>query len=151
MKNFLVIFILVIIAVNVYGSLFGDDRQSGRNAREFPTVQQTREVAETQVPQESSAVMTEVSLEKGTSIYDHNCAACHGRDGGVVVGPALADNDQLADTTHVLKRILNGKGSMPAFGNRFSDEEIANVASFIRSSWDNEFGPIKAEDVATQR
>jgi mono/diheme cytochrome c family protein len=150
-RNFLIIFVLVVIAVNVYGFLFGDDRQSERNAPEFPTVQQTSESATTQESRESSTVTTEVSLEEGASLYDNNCAACHGRDGGGVVGPALADNDQLADTAHVLKRILNGKGSMPAFGNRFSDEEIADVASFIRSSWGNEFGSVTSEDVATQR
>jgi mono/diheme cytochrome c family protein len=150
-RNFLIIFVLVVIAVNVYGFLFSDDGQSESNARESPTVQQTRESTPTQEPRESSEVTTEVSLEQGEKIFSNNCAACHGRDGGGVVGPALADNEKLADTTHVLKRILNGKGSMPAFGNRFSDQDIADVASFIRGTWGNEFGPVTTEDVATQR
>jgi mono/diheme cytochrome c family protein len=148
-RNFLIIFVLVVIAVNVYGFLFSNDGRSQVN-RQTPTVEQT-DSTETQNIQESNEVITEVSLEQGASLYDNTCAACHGRDGGGVVGPALADNDKLADTTHVLKRILNGKGSMPAFGNSFSDQELANVASYIRSSWGNEFGSVTSEDVASQR
>jgi mono/diheme cytochrome c family protein len=150
MRNFLILFVLVVVAVNVYGFLFGDDGSSESSARESPTVQQTRESATTQEPRERSEVTTEVSLEQGASIYDNNCAVCHGNDGGGVVGPALADNDKLADTSHVVKRILKGGGGMPAFG-RLSDEEIANVASLIRSSWGNEFGSVTTSDVQEQR
>ena len=31
----------------------------------------------------------------------------------------------------VIKQVTNGKNAMPAFGGRLSDEDIANVATFV--------------------
>ena len=40
----------------------------------------------------------------------------------------------------VVKQVTNGKGAMPAFGGRLSDEDIANVAAYVISTsgagWD---------------
>lgn len=37
---------------------------------------------------------------------------------------------------------------MPAFSWRLSDQEVADVVSFIRGSWGNQGAPVKASDVA---
>ena len=34
----------------------------------------------------------------------------------------------------VAKQVTNGKGAMPAFGNRLSDDEIALVAEYVIST-----------------
>ena len=34
----------------------------------------------------------------------------------------------------VVKQVTNGKGAMPAFGGRLSDEDIANVAAYVIST-----------------
>lgn len=149
MKNFLIVFVLVVIAANVYGFLFSDDGRSQANSRES-TLEQTRS-DETQQVRESDEVTTEVSLEQGEKIFSNNCAACHGKNGEGSIGPEFAGNDNLADSAFIVGRILQGQGSMPAFGNRFSDQEVADVTSFIRSSWGNEFGSVTTEDVATRR
>ncbi len=39
---------------------------------------------------------------------------------------------------------------MPGFGG-LSDDEVAAVATFVRSSWGNEFGPVTAAEVAAER
>jgi len=69
------------------------------------------------------------------------------------VFPALAGNKALADEKYVVDVILNGKPgtSMPAFGSRLSDDQIAALASYIRNSWGNDFGRVEAGDVAALR
>lgn len=44
-----------------------------------------------------------------------------------------------------------GRGIMPAFKDRLSDEEIAAVATYIRTSWGNDFGPVSSTRVAEIR
>ena len=34
----------------------------------------------------------------------------------------------------IVKQVINGKGAMPAFGGRLSDDDIANVAAFVIST-----------------
>jgi mono/diheme cytochrome c family protein len=99
----------------------------------------------------SSGTVAEVSRETGERIYDNNCSGCHGREGEGRIAVALAGNETLADTAHVVRFVLEGGNGMPGFGSRFSDEEIAKVASFIRSSWGNDFGQISPEDVKMRR
>jgi hypothetical protein len=40
---------------------------------------------------------------------------------------------------------------MPAFGQKLNDREIAAVATYIRNSWGNHFGPVSANTVAQVR
>lgn len=40
---------------------------------------------------------------------------------------------------------------MPRFAHRPSDEEVADLASFVRSAWSNNAGGVTAEMVADQR
>ena len=96
-----------------------------------------------------------VAAADGASLYAANCASCHGNEGQGMgeVFPALAGNDALANGEYVVKMILEGKpgSSMPAFGDRLSDEEVAALAGYIRNSWGNEFGPVTVSEVAAAR
>lgn len=148
MRTFLIVFVLIILAINVIGFLFGSEQRAPKTVQQSNPTQQTRANELTNEPDE---VTSQGSLEEGQAIFANNCAACHGQDGGGVVAPALAGNDALSDTEHVVKQILKGGGSMPAFGKRFSDEEIANVASFIRGSWGNDFGEVLPNEVEAER
>jgi len=80
------------------------------------------------------------------------------------VFPALAGNPvlQTADATSLINIVLNGGTlpathaapstfTMPAFAWRLSDQEVADVVSFIRGSWGNKGAPVKASDVADMR
>jgi len=91
----------------------------------------------------------------GASIYAASCASCHGNEGQGMgtVFPALAGNEALADAEYVVDVILHGKPgtSMPAFASSLSDEEVAELASYIRNSWGNSFGPVTASEVAALR
>ena len=87
---------------------------------------------------------------QGAQVFVQECAACHGREGQGGFGPTLAGNDELGDAAFVIGRILGGGGGMPAFDG-LSDEEVAAIGTYIRSSWGNDFGPVSAEEVASQR
>lgn len=94
---------------------------------------------------------TELMAGQGAQIFAQNCSSCHGEHGGGGFGPALAGSAALGDSAHVVNQILEGGGGMPAFGNRLSDGEIAAVASFVRSSWGNDYDPVSLEEVEVQR
>lgn len=91
----------------------------------------------------------------GAALYATNCASCHGASGEGMgsVFPALAGNDKLADAGYVIDVVLSGKPgtAMPAFGGRFSDEEIAALVSYVRTSWGNGYGAVTAAEVAAAR
>ena len=52
----------------------------------------------------------------------------------------------------VVAQIVLGRGQMPPFGDKLSDEQIAAVApNTFRNSWGNSFGPVTPKDVADTR
>lgn len=69
----------------------------------------------------------------GKAVYaSAGCGGCHtyGPAGSTgTIGPNLDDSN--ADFDAAYDQIEKGGGGMPAFGDRLSDEEIANVAAFI--------------------
>ncbi|KQV23005.1 alcohol dehydrogenase [Pseudomonas sp. Root329] len=102
----------------------------------------------------------------GASVYIDNCAACHRTDGHgyTKVFPALAGNPvlQSEDPTSLIHIVLKGGTlpathtapstfTMPGFAWRLSDQEVADVVSFIRGSWGNGGLPVKASEVADLR
>src|SRR5690606_29953873 len=105
-------------------------------------------------------------MEAGAAIYFDNCSACHVSDGSGVprffaplAGSGKVNNE---DATTVIRVILEGARAvpttahpspltMPAFHWKLSDEQVASVATYIRSSWGNRGGAVSASDVAALR
>jgi mono/diheme cytochrome c family protein len=102
----------------------------------------------------------------GAALYIDNCAACHRTDGHgyTRVFPALAGNPVLQsdDATSLIHIVLKGGTlpathsapstfTMPAFAWRLSDQDVADVVNFIRTSWGNQGSKVKAGDVAALR
>jgi mono/diheme cytochrome c family protein len=106
------------------------------------------------------------ALRKGAAIYSDVCASCHLENG---VGqpryfPPLGHNAMLqqADATGLEHLILAGGRigstpsrpsplSMPSFAWKLSDQEIADVATYIRNSWGNQASVVSASEVAQTR
>jgi mono/diheme cytochrome c family protein len=78
--------------------------------------------------------------------------------------PPLAGNAnvQSADPTSIIRVILEGAqtvptdarptpSSMPAFGWRLSDQEVAAIATYVRNNWGNSAPPVSADDVKSLR
>ncbi len=98
----------------------------------------------------------------GAQTYLDNCAACHRSDGQGYrdTFPQLAHNPALLsdDPSSLISIILNGSHTpatvgaptgltMPDFGWRLNDQQIAQLATFVRSSWGNNAPAVTAEQV----
>ena len=103
---------------------------------------------------------------RGAQLYLDNCAACHRSDAvsNAKVFPALAGNPSVLsdDPTSLIRLILAGSSlpsthgapsnlGMPAFAWRLSDEETAQLATFVRQSWGNQASAADAGQVAKIR
>ena len=90
----------------------------------------------------------------GEQIYTHICQACHMPNGQGAVGagfyPKLAGDPALVSWEYAAVTVLNGKHGMPAFGTkpggpfgfftvRLSDDQIAAVVNYVRSSFGNHY------------
>jgi cytochrome c oxidase cbb3-type subunit 2 len=103
---------------------------------------------------------------KGQALFDSTCAACHQATGEGVPGafPPLKGNAAVdnADPTLHLHTILHGAqgvtiggvayaGAMPEFGSQLSDEDVANIANYERTSWGNHAKQVTPAEVAKIR
>jgi mono/diheme cytochrome c family protein len=104
--------------------------------------------------------------QRGALLYLDNCAACHRPDGRGYEGvfPSLAGNPvvESADPLSLVSIVLSGSTTsrtsmtpaqfaMPAFAWRLTDQDAADIISFIRGSWGNNAAPIEAPKVAALR
>ncbi|HEU0083901.1 MAG TPA: cytochrome c [Bradyrhizobium sp.] len=105
-------------------------------------------------------------MADGTRIYKGACVACHEADGSGSprVYPPLPGNANLqsADPSSTLRIILDGAqtvttarapnpGSMPAYARKLTDQEIADVTTYVRNSWGNAASAVTPEQVAKAR
>lgn len=100
---------------------------------------------------EDAMVSQEDLMQAGEGAYNANCARCHGVQGEGGTGPVLADNPKLDDSELILRQVIKGGRIMPPFGNDLSDKDIAAVSTFIRNTWNNDFGIISPQDVQSNR
>jgi mono/diheme cytochrome c family protein len=103
------------------------------------------------------------SVDRGKAVFEQTCLACHQADGSGVphLAPPLIKAAFVGDKTKAISIVLHGlenaeiKGEyysspMPSF-DYLSDEEVADVLTFVRSNFSNDAGPVRPEDVATVR
>ena len=103
-------------------------------------------------------------IKLGETVFKTNCMACHQETGLGIPGafPPLAKSDFLnADPVRAIKTVIEGRqgkltvngvtydGVMPAWS--LSDEDIANVLSYIYGNWGNSGHEVKPADVAAAR
>jgi len=102
----------------------------------------------------------------GARIFVNNCAACHRTDGkgyaAVFPRLALSSTVNSSDPTSLIHIVLRGSAmpgtpsaptsfAMPGFSQRLSDQQVADVVSFIRSSWGNHAPSVNASTVSKVR
>ncbi len=103
-------------------------------------------------------------VEFGRRIFESTCAACHQPDGQGLAGafPPLAGSDFLnADRDRAIATVLHGRSGpitvnggqfdnvMPALG--LSDDQVANVLTYVYSQWGNNGTVIDPATVAAVR
>ncbi|MBI6152200.1 cytochrome c [Serratia surfactantfaciens] len=106
------------------------------------------------------------NLTAGQRVYLDNCTACHfvTGQGAPSTFPPLVGNSLInADNpTGVISIILNGSTlpatdkapaqlAMPDFGWRLSDQQVADLTSFIRQGWGNQQKVVTASEVEKVR
>jgi len=127
------------------------------------------------LPQSPPHALTVAQIGKdvrahGQALYKDHCAACHGDDGqggagpnGVVYAPLAGNRKVLLETPANLIHIVVNGGfppttagdprpyGMPPFGPSLKDEEIAVLASYVRSAWGNAAPAVSTLDVLDAR
>ena len=100
---------------------------------------------------------------RGKMVFEGACVSCHGWTGESPISPfatltgAWAVNDP--DATNVAQVVISGTRrrvpddavSMPAFGNAYSDDEIAAVANYVTARFGSKGSRLTARDVAELR
>ncbi len=119
----------------------------------------TRRLAEAPSP-------ADISLPDGQEVYLTRCNSCHMANGEGVQGvfPPLANSEYVTgDKGRLVRMLLNGlrgeivvnevtyNGMMPPWGGFLSDQEIADVSTYIRTNFGNDAEPVTAEEVAKVR
>ncbi len=130
---------------SVYSGELRDDiyLPEGGGIQKMPS---SNEVPESEIPAKS---MVE-RIEFGKQMYMQTCFACHQAEGQGIPNafPPLAESDYLnADVTRAIDIILYGKtGEITVNGEKYnsvmtaqalSDDEIANVLTYVYNSWGN--------------
>lgn len=114
----------------------------------------------------AAAVAPAPAAADGKRIFATTCAACH-QASGEGLGeqyPPLAGSEWVTDDEAKMVRIiLHGltgpvdvagqgfSGAMPAWGAILKDQDIAAVATYVRSAWGNKSAPVSAASVKTIR
>jgi mono/diheme cytochrome c family protein len=117
-------------------------------------------------PSTASAQPDLGAMRRGAAIYSDACTSCHLEDG---VGqpryfPPLGSNAMLqqADPIGLEHLILAGGRigissshpsplTMPSFAWKLTDQEVADLSTFIRNSWGNQAAAVSVTDVRTAR
>ena len=109
---------------------------------------------------------TDARMREGAAIYADECSACHAPGGQGVGGlfPTLAGapSVQSREPTSLIRVVLHGAKSvatapaptgaaMPSFGWRLTDDQVADVITYIRNSWGNAAPAVTAKTVSALR
>jgi mono/diheme cytochrome c family protein len=117
-------------------------------------------------PNLASPAPNAAAMRAGSQVFFDACTACHlaGGKGQPGMFPPLRGSAvaQQHDPTGVIRLILAGTRtaptrsrpsfqSMPSFAWKLTDEELADVATYVRNAWGNRAPPVSAHEVARLR
>lgn len=100
---------------------------------------------------------TDPNFLQGKELYKTYCVACHGVNGGGVLYPKSALNNDVfvtGEPKEVIAVILFGRegaGTMPGWKMTLNDQQVAAVATYIRQAWSNRAGPVTSTMVTEVR
>jgi nitrite reductase (NO-forming) len=125
-----------------------------------------KKVEETIKQTPAIATMTkEIQMEKGKLVFMQTCAVCHQANGQGVpnVFPPVANSDFLmADQARSIRIVLRGmSGPIIVNGTTYdsvmppvvqlTDEQVANVLTYVRNSWGNTGNAVSPDEVRLVR
>ena len=83
-----------------------------------------------------------VPAANASQLYAKNCASCHGKDGqSKTIKGKLKHARVLTDAEwqekvsdeRIFNSIMNGKGKMPAYSKKLSQEEVESLVTYVRA------------------
>ncbi|MEQ5843147.1 cytochrome c [Paraburkholderia acidicola] len=116
--------------------------------------------------QATKASLARPANDAGARVYTAYCMHCHGVDGRAfapLLAPLAGNPNVLeADASSLVNVTLNGTGDlviqgipaaypMPKFAPVLSDQQIADVLTFVRAGWNNHAPGVTAAEVAKLR
>jgi mono/diheme cytochrome c family protein len=122
-------------------------------------------MSQTKKPAASAQGGMQASMDRGKQVYLEQCLACHQADAGGVQGmnpPLIKTKQVLGDKTALVKIVLNGMtGDLEVNGDTYhnvmaphpdlSDQQIADVLTYVRNSFGNKAKAITAAEVKAIR
>ncbi len=144
----------------------GKAAEAGSDAEKRVTALKAQVAEEIKSNPKIAGLTKEIQVEKGKSVYMQTCFVCHQPGGQGVPGqiPPLAKSDFLAGLSKddYIRGVLLGRtGEISVNGksyngimipiNYLTDEQIANVLTYVRNSFGNSGDPVTIEDVTRIR
>ncbi len=122
-------------------------------------------VAQATTSAQSGTLTLEQQVKAGEARFTGTCSVCHQADGTGLEGvfPPLANSDFLmADKQRAIAVIINGlSGPVTVNGKAYdsvmppmsqlTDDEIANILTYVHNSWGNKGAAVTAAEVADVR
>ena len=103
-------------------------------------------------------------VKAGQALFAGTCSTCHSANGAGMPGvfPPLAKSDYLASPKNAIDAVLHGlSGPVKVNGqdynsvmppmNQLTDDEVANILTYVLNSWDNPGGRVTEAEVAERR
>ena len=90
---------------------------------------------------EPSPALSVTQLTRAKQLFKERCARCHGADGrgqtvvgGMLDAPNFTDKAWWNDVEdeRLIESVRNGKGGMPKFGKKLTDQQIALLVTYVR-------------------
>jgi mono/diheme cytochrome c family protein len=116
------------------------------------------------VPRKDTHVLVFQQADKGKAVFAKTCIACHQVTGLGIPGafPPLAKSDYLnADVNRAIKQVIKGSnGTITVNGKKFTgamppqaltDQQIADVLTYVYASWGNSKKVVTPAMVKAQR
>jgi mono/diheme cytochrome c family protein len=117
-------------------------------------------------PEAAATAPSPAQMADGEKLYKGACIACHELDGSGAprIYPPLPGNANLQseNPASAIRIVLDGAetittprapntGSMPPYASKMSDQEVADVVTYIRNAWGNAAPAVTAAEVAKAR
>ena len=128
--------VVYLMVFHVFGDWSSAEEYQEEMAVAEAEVAEYLKTAANQVDESNVVLLTEASaLENGKTIYDANCAACHGANGEGGIGPTFADQywihgGDIASVFSTVKYGVPAKG-MIAWQDQLRPREMQEVSSYL--------------------
>ena len=99
-------------------------------------------VASTSLVAANSPSAANATAQRAAPLYAKHCASCHGKDGRskTIKGRLkhardLTDGDwqDKVSDERIFNSIINGKGKMPGYAKKLSQQQIESLATYVRA------------------